>query len=661
VRKVILFMDNRESYLEPQARLLEAAGYSVLRARSVQQAESLLKSSRIHLAILDVRMEDENDDHDISGLVVAQAREYRPLAKIVLTAYPSYQYVRSALSPDENGRPYAINFLDKDEGPEALLEAVKTAFARHVRIDQDLHIQWSERSPGSFSGLLSLIQPEAHGVCVHDASDELEDLLRKSFYGKAQITIDRTLWHRGGRVCVAVLAHSPHGTLDQRIFTCGSRGWIEHEAALYREFTPKTATRTVLADLVETVHFGGAAYELEGADLEVIDTFEAFYRGHRVSQIKRATTHLFEETLSAWHEQRHVRDGALNGSELQRERLALTPESAPANDFQRRAQSLADEAVALGPTRVEFSASGVLLRLPHGTTRSYPNPLSRLYHEKANGMACTACVLTPGTLTAGNVMVDPDGRTWLTDFAEAGPAPLLWNYTHLEAEIRFNLPRSTDLRTLHEFETRLVTPRRLNERLDSQDIDAPFRKALAVIQHIRRLADAEAGSDPAPYYLGLLLWALNEVQKYEPNIKYTPQRLGHFVHALLASAMICDRLMGPVANPIREREDRISKGIEINEATRQVSVEGRQVSLGQQEYGLLLYLYQHAGQLCTAREIVEEAMNDTYADDVQEADRIRTLVSRLRKKIEPYPGEHRYIRTIRGQGYILYPAGEEVV
>ena len=316
-------------------------------------------------------------------------------------------------------------------------------------------------------------------------------------------------------------------------------------------------------------------------------------------------------------------------------------------------RALAGEACSLGPTRIELSASELTLRFPNGDTASYPNPIPHVYEEAAGSDLPAVCRISPGTLTGNNILVDQEGRTWPTDFAQAGPAPLLWDFVSLEAIIRFDLIDSADLQALHRFERRLVIPARLNERLDTQDIDPQFRKALGVIQEIRRLAFSSAGGDPTPYYEGLLFQAMSDVAGYVPDLKYTRQELARLAHALLAAAMIYDRMTRMAMGPSSNDPSPAARGIEIDEASRQVWVEGRGVALSPSEFDLLLYLYNHAGQLCTRRSMVEEGLKEGYVKGDQQASRINSIMYRLRKKIEPDPNQPCYICTVRGKGYML--------
>jgi hypothetical protein len=94
-------------------------------------------------------------------------------------------------------------------------------------------------------------------------------------------------------------------------------------------------------------------------------------------------------------------------------------------------------------------------------------------------------------------------------------------------------------------------------------------------------------------------------------------------------------------------------GVRVDVDTGEVWVDGRRVPmLTELEYRALLLFYGRMGQLCDKYEIVEAVWGDDYIDEVDDA-RIEKLVSRLRKKIEPDPGQPRYLETIRGRGYKL--------
>jgi DNA-binding response OmpR family regulator len=654
--RVILFADNDRDFVEVRSEFLETEGYTVLKAFSPEEARNILDHKRVQLAILDIRLTDDTPG-DISGVELALEAAYDSLPKIMLTGFPDAETAKLTLKRRVDRLPAAVDYISKKgekerKGAEALIKAVERAFTQHVRINWDMAIGWDERERLSFPHLVTLIEPDLDITRLPDRVGELEDLFRKLFYEKSQITIGRLLWRWEGRACVTVFAYSPKGTLEPLVVTCGLRPQIEQEIVRCKEFALKGGSGTALAGLAETMHFAAVAFVLPEADLEETQTFEAFYRINKARQIRVALEHLFQTTLVPWHQRGRILEETKGLGQLYRQRLNLSLDKIPQEQLQRLTESLAREALSLGPTTMELSADELILRFPNSDTVSYPNPIPHIYEEAVADGPPVVCRITPGMLSCDNILVDQQGRTWLTDFAQAGSAPLLWDFVSLEAITRFDLVESADLQALHEFEKRLVAPTRLNERLYIQDIDPRFRKALNVVQEIRRLAFHSGGGDPIPYYEGLLLRAMSSVAGYAPDLKHTRQELAHLAHALLAAAMIWDKMM-QIAQASPGGGSVFTREIRIDEASRQVWVEGRRVRLSSSEFDLLLCLYNNAGRVCTRRLIVEEGLGGKYLGNKQEASRINTTIGRLRKKIEPNPDHPRYIRTIRGKGYML--------
>jgi DNA-binding response OmpR family regulator len=69
---------------------------------------------------------------------------------------------------------------------------------------------------------------------------------------------------------------------------------------------------------------------------------------------------------------------------------------------------------------------------------------------------------------------------------------------------------------------------------------------------------------------------------------------------------------------------------------------------------LLEYFVQHAGEVCEKDELVRAVWPEDviYEQGVRD-ESLAQLVRRLRVKIEPDPGEPRYIHTAPGRGYIF--------
>jgi DNA-binding response OmpR family regulator len=100
-------------------------------------------------------------------------------------------------------------------------------------------------------------------------------------------------------------------------------------------------------------------------------------------------------------------------------------------------------------------------------------------------------------------------------------------------------------------------------------------------------------------------------------------------------------------------QQEIPSGVWVDEDAGDVWIEREPVPpLTELEFKLLALLHRRLDKVTDKYEIVTTVWGVDYIDEVDDA-RIEKLVSRLRSKIEPDPGEPRYIITVRGRGYKL--------
>ena len=92
-------------------------------------------------------------------------------------------------------------------------------------------------------------------------------------------------------------------------------------------------------------------------------------------------------------------------------------------------------------------------------------------------------------------------------------------------------------------------------------------------------------------------------------------------------------------------------GLVIDFAAREVSVDGARQTLTAHEYELLCALARNAGRVLTRDQLLDE-MKGEAADEAFDRS-IDVHVSRLRQKIEPDPRHPRFVKTVRGAGYML--------
>ena len=92
-------------------------------------------------------------------------------------------------------------------------------------------------------------------------------------------------------------------------------------------------------------------------------------------------------------------------------------------------------------------------------------------------------------------------------------------------------------------------------------------------------------------------------------------------------------------------------GLELNDLTKEVSVDGEPVSLTPKEYEILRFLMGHPGRVYSPAEIYRNVwQNDPYGSD---SNTVAVHIRHLREKIETDPADPRYIKVIFGQGYKL--------
>ena len=171
------------------------------------------------------------------------------------------------------------------------------------------------------------------------------------------------------------------------------------------------------------------------------------------------------------------------------------------------------------------------------------------------------------------------------------------------------------------------------------DLMLPGMDGLTLTRRIRErwntpLIMVTARGDDADKIVGLELGADDYLAK-----PFNPRELLARVRAVL-------RRGGP-ESPARFQ----SGGLDIDFAAREVLVDGKRQTLTAHEYELLCALARNAGRVLTRDQLLEQ-MKGENADEAFDRS-IDVHVSRLRQKIEPDPRHPRYVKTVRGAGYLL--------
>lgn len=113
------------------------------------------------------------------------------------------------------------------------------------------------------------------------------------------------------------------------------------------------------------------------------------------------------------------------------------------------------------------------------------------------------------------------------------------------------------------------------------------------------------------------------------------------VKALLRRSMQNQREADP-------KEQFQTGGLAVNHAAREVTLQGKPVTLSRKEYELLYILITHPNHVFTREQLLEQIWGYDYFGETRTVD---VHIRSLRRKLEENPDQPQYIRTVRGIGY----------
>ncbi|MFI3237545.1 MAG: response regulator transcription factor [Lachnospiraceae bacterium] len=89
-------------------------------------------------------------------------------------------------------------------------------------------------------------------------------------------------------------------------------------------------------------------------------------------------------------------------------------------------------------------------------------------------------------------------------------------------------------------------------------------------------------------------------------------------------------------------------GVQLNDSTKEVFVDGELVGLTPKEQDILKYLMEHAGKVFSPAELYEAIWKEAAFGS---ENTVAVHIRHIREKIEINPAEPRYLKVIWGQGY----------
>lgn len=122
----ILVVDNNPKDLYNVSLVIRNHGFSVVSATNRKDAMAVLGQKKVDLAVLDLRLIDDTDKFDITGLEIAGTSD-RLIPKIIVSQYESPDAAAQGLKIDVEGYPSIIDFIGKADISTKLIPAVQRA------------------------------------------------------------------------------------------------------------------------------------------------------------------------------------------------------------------------------------------------------------------------------------------------------------------------------------------------------------------------------------------------------------------------------------------------------------------------------------------------------------------------------------------------------
>lgn len=511
----LLVIDNDERIVYYLQTLFTKRGYEVHTAQGVggaalrQDAVELAQKVRPHVAIVDLRLDDEYTD-DPTGLLLLPALSS---ARCILYSAYLAPTVLSRVKRQYN----VFDWVDKQE-IERLCTVVDEAAYQASASRRGLEIQW----PTNWrrQEIVAALFKEAQS---QPALEILDDIIAQLFGDSRRITPEavngkpeeglRSVVR--GRSVIAKI-HADH--LQPMVLKLGLARRTHREYENYQAhihgflpglFHTQIEKHTLFWDL------GGTVYSFVGAGKETLPTFAIHYaQNSEVDKILAPLRHLFRVV---WQPHYATAVPMLNRTLY-----------AAYDEFFHLAEKLAQIDQALLPKLAQ------LVALPHD-----PIQWVGAFGATHSHIPTARQAVTHGDLQGDNLFVEEE-RAWLIDFERTGLGHALRDFAELEVDIFARLlPHDqVDWTTLQRLAEWLVSPTEpgafpVNAELAGQPA---VQKALQVVSGVRALAHEVVRHHDQREQL----WAMLFDALFVASINAMPetQRL----RALLYAGVICHRL-----------------------------------------------------------------------------------------------------------------------
>lgn len=514
----VLVVENDAMTRHVYAELLKHWGYLPILAEGdgiylLENAGALVRNQRCRLALVDLRLLDNFDEQDKSGLHLIP--NLAPAACIILSAFATPNDFNDAR---QNGA-YAV--VHKGDGPRALRKELDKLAGKLCSQKKEIQFDPPE--------LLNEIGPSVMGTAVAEQFyDQVLDAFIQLFPNARRLKVEKLGASQPSHNYLS--APRLRSTLltvreDDRqpvIVKLARQQKAKIEIDNYNKYIDEKLKRAYYPALKGDCYLwdiGGLRFAYVGTLDQV---FSNFFLNQSTNRIKTSLEQFFNETWSPHYE-----------AATTREHTSL---------FRLYCSVWGDEWVerlkkyqGFHPEEAMDSARIAKLQPPNPFEWMKTNILGG---QDVSQMEKIRVAVTHGDLHGDNMLVDSNHNIWVVDFERTQPGHILQDFIELEVDLISRLPNIPENSSaFYALCLAVCQPDRLQALKSDPRIEAnaEARKVISTISTLRKLAHTRTGlTDIREYRLGLLFNTL-----FRATLAKNQQR------ALMLGSILCYRLDHP--------------------------------------------------------------------------------------------------------------------
>ena len=483
----------------------------------IENAKKKARQECCHIALIDLRLMDDYDEEDVSGLKLAVT--IGPIRTILLSGNPNQKVLLDILANHKD-----IVFINKGAAPEDKRQIVDTEMSKVCAVKRGLTIEpamlMEEIACTTFKMLIGLY------------TDQVADILAQLFPAATSLRIEKLdassdFSHASGVPRPnSVVLKVYEADLEPVVVKLARAGKIEIEVDNYKKFIHRRLSGSFIARLERSAalwDIGGALYTYIG-DFDV-KTFSSYYEEHPIDDIRDCLNSFFTVSWGKHYEKAREETNTY---------LFEMYGTVWGDWYGKRVRNF--------KTRNSMKTSNLYeeIRLPDPIGWFKEN----IAEHKAADLSLvdnTRVAITHGDLHGDNLLIDSRKNAWVIDFERTREGHALQDFIELESDIlNRHQARNEDLACYYQMCLIVASQKEIQglHENEMESLNPGIRKALQTISLLRQLAFECTGiQDARQYLLGLLFntifrATINNQEKYRARQYRALMLAGIFCHRL---------------------------------------------------------------------------------------------------------------------------------